>query len=98
MSFRFSVNIALWLLGVGTAAAQESIQYGSISGHVEDASGLRSCDAGRGAEARRADAQEQRGHRDGNAARRTRAAGGRARCHVLPPRPLGLGAMRPLPP
>ncbi|HTP32997.1 MAG TPA: carboxypeptidase regulatory-like domain-containing protein [Candidatus Acidoferrales bacterium] len=36
---RFSVYICFLLLGVITAAAQESIQYGSISGRVEDASG-----------------------------------------------------------
>ena len=31
--------IGLVLLALGSAAAQESIQYGSISGRVEDASG-----------------------------------------------------------
>ena len=35
----FIVNVTFLLLGVSSAAAQESIQYGSISGRVEDASG-----------------------------------------------------------
>ena len=38
MSLRFLINVT-FLLSVCTAAAQESIQYGSISGRVEDASG-----------------------------------------------------------
>lgn len=33
------MNVTFLLLGVSSAAAQESIQYGSISGRVEDASG-----------------------------------------------------------
>ena len=39
MSLRYPVNVMFLLLGVMSAAAQESIQYGSISGRVEDASG-----------------------------------------------------------
>jgi hypothetical protein len=39
VSFRFPVSVSFLLLGAITAAAQESIQYGSISGHVEDATG-----------------------------------------------------------
>ncbi len=39
MIFRFLRNVAFLSLGVCCAAAQESIQYGSISGRVEDASG-----------------------------------------------------------
>jgi hypothetical protein len=39
VKLQFPVNVSFLLLGVITAAAQESIQYGSISGRVEDASG-----------------------------------------------------------
>ena len=36
---QFLINVTFLSLGAITAAAQESIQYGSISGRVEDASG-----------------------------------------------------------
>ena len=39
MRLQFPIKVSVLLLGVITAAAQESIQYGSISGRVEDASG-----------------------------------------------------------
>ena len=39
MKLRFLVSVTFLSLGVISAAAQESIQYGSISGRVEDASG-----------------------------------------------------------
>jgi len=39
VSLRFLINVTFLSLGVVTAAAQESIQYGSISGRVADVSG-----------------------------------------------------------